>query len=95
MQNRCSSFERLSKSTFLAMLGEKKFTKGKIYIDGWVIDDKSEDEQYSGSKRRSFFEKIKYDWEIISFNSKTRLVCVQINDPVRVKLVSVTLPNLY
>jgi hypothetical protein len=94
MRNSCSSFEKLSKSTLLAMLGQKRFVKNKIYINGWIIDDRSDDQPYSDSKNRAFFEKIKYDWEIISFDSKTRVVCVEINDPVRKKVVSVTLPKL-
>lgn len=112
MKNRCSSFVRLSKTTFLAMMGIKPYKKNAFFDEfGVPITGKKlyerylnkdypfnpykDDEKFSSSKQRSFFEKIKYDWQIISFDPATRLVCIQINDPVRTKTVSVILPNLY
>jgi len=52
-------------------------------------------EQYSDSPSRAFFEKIPSDnWEIVSYDSKTRNVCVRITDNSGVKTMGITLPTL-
>lgn len=109
-KNQCSSYQKLSKSTFLAMLGPIPFKKDKFFDEvGMPTTSKKlynkflnneypdnpyrDDEVFSNVKTRKFFEKIKYPWEITSFDPESRQVCVEINDPKGIKHISITLPN--
>lgn len=111
MKNQCSTYSRLSKSTFLAMLGPVAYKKDQFFDEfglptnaeklynkylnkEYPFNPYRDDEYYSNTKTRRFFEKIPYPWSIVSFDPKTRLACIQIDDPKGIKNVSVTLPNL-
>jgi len=52
---------------------------------------------YSTNATRAYFEKLdskNIPWSIISFNSKTREVCIEINSKSGLRELSVTLPNM-
>lgn len=72
-----TSTTRLTKATLLTMLGPSP----------------SPGEQFSSNQSRAFFEKIENPWEIISFNSETKEVCVSIQSPNGMRTVSVKLPD--
>ena len=75
----CIANHRLSKSSMLAMLG----------------DPAQPGESHSDSKSRAFYEKIPdANWEIISFNPLSRMVCVKITDRIGTRTTSVVLPYL-
>lgn len=86
----CSTYDRLSKNTFLAILGNKAFKKENSNIYGT-----KDDEKYSRNKTRAYFEKLNNNsWDITSFDPETRKVCINIrNKGTRINM-SVTLPPL-
>lgn len=74
----CTTKNRLSKSTLLAMLGPPPFGE----------------EEFSSSPTRAFFEKIVHPWEITSFDPMTKIVCIIIEKPSGEANIAVTLPEL-
>lgn len=97
----CSSYNRLSKKTFLSLLGNKAFQKpvGFSDLQDYVYKGKtykvSANEQYSGNSTRRYFEKMDYNsWSITSFDPDARKVCVQIQTGSGSRILSVTLPEL-
>ena len=102
----CSSNERLSKETFLSILGYPPYKRENInlygnttfyFYKGEKITIPSSDELYSTNATRAYFEKLdskNMPWSIKSFNSKTREVCVEINAKSGLRELSVTLPNI-
>ena len=82
-RRKCSATETIPKATFLTMLGPPP---GKSF---------NVQEEVSSSKTRAYFESLEDDqWRIISFNSETRVTCVEVAAPVGIRLLSVTLPYL-
>jgi hypothetical protein len=102
----CSSNERLSKETFLSILGYPPYQRENInlygnttfyFYKGEKITIPASDELYSTNLTRAYFEKLDYEntpWSIRSFDSKTREVCVEINTKSGLREISVTLPNI-
>ena len=98
----CIQNYRLSKATFLAMLGDPV---QPVVLDanspttrwGKKIDYGTQNTS-SDSTTRAFFEKIPDDnWAIVSFDPETRTVCVDITDESTTttsKTMSVILPPL-
>lgn len=89
MKKICSSNERLSKKNFLALLGPKPFKKENPLVYGT-----SDDETKSPSRKRDFFESLTVPWKIVSFNSTTREVCVEIKNKSTTTNVYVVLPPI-
>jgi len=89
MKKICSSNERLSKKNFLALLGPKPFKKEMSATYGTA-----DDESKSSSKQRAFFESLTSPWKIISFNSSTREVCVEIKNKSTTTNVFVIVPQI-
>jgi hypothetical protein len=97
----CSINERLSKNTFLTMLGEKRFVKPPEYDDKesyyykGALYKKTANEEYSVNKIRAYFEKLDSNsWSIRSFDSSTREVCIEIKNNYGIRNISVILPQL-
>jgi hypothetical protein len=95
----CSSYNRLSKKTFLSLLGNKAFQKPSGYSDlqDYVYKGKNTkikaNEDYSANRTRRYFEKMDYNsWSIVSFDPNSREVCVQIQTKSGFRNLSVTLP---
>ena len=107
-QEACSSFERISKATVLGMLTEhtvlntaelqmqyyvNKRLRGKAYADRMYA-------HYTGLKNgrpgtKEWLLSIPDDnWSIISFDSRTRVVCIQVVNTIGIRNVSITLPYL-
>lgn len=97
----CSSNNRLSKKTFLSLLGNKAFTKPLEYptTEDYILKGQKikipANEEFSRNKTRQYFEKIDYNsWSITSFDPKTRKVCVQIDIKSGKSFLSITLPEI-
>lgn len=100
----CSVYERLSKSTFLSILGYAPYKRPVSYVQdsfyfykGQKTITTTADETYSLNLTRSYFEKLDEKgiiWRITSFNSKTRKVCVEIESQSGNRQLSITLPEI-
>jgi len=104
----CSSFENLSKNTLLSMLPTDVDTSRAIILsNGQVIDisnyNQSTINQLIKQKTIVYYEKLQpkrmllttpdNNWSITSFNSKTRIACIQIYSDNGTRFLSITLPN--
>lgn len=103
----CLPDQRLSKLTILAMLNSHLDTSKVIELSSGNIIDVSEILQTEINPHLNdgswvYFEncyprKILYanqNWEILSFNPTSRLVCVQLNAKSGIRVLSFTLPKL-
>lgn len=97
----CSKYERLSKKSFLNILGNKAFSKPSVYgeeenyLYKGILYTRPSNEQYSQNKTRAYFEKLNLnDWSITSFDSTTRIVCVEIKNKYGNKNLSIKLPEI-
>jgi hypothetical protein len=97
----CSSNNRLSKKTFISLLGNKAFKKPLEYssTEDYVIKGQkikiASNEEFSRNKTRQYFEKLDYNsWSITSFDPKTRKVCIKINIKSGDRFLSVTVPEV-
>jgi hypothetical protein len=100
----CSVYERLSKNTFLSILGYSPYKRPSSYTEnsfyfykGKKITSVISSETYSPNITRSYFEKLnekQIPWSITSFNPKTREVCIEIKAQSGLRELSVILPQL-
>lgn len=75
----CQAEHRLSKASFLAMLGDPAVAPATV----------------SDSTARAFYEKLNdVDWVIVSFNSNSREVCIDITTDSGIRRTSNILPTL-
>lgn len=100
----CSVYERLSNSTFLALLGKQsekiQGTIQEIYKNSIITlncetigDVKNSVCKIVYSLSREFFENIPYPWSVTSFDSKSRKVCVEIQTPYGTRYISAIVPE--
>ena len=90
MKQACSTYERLSKKTFLSILGQKAFKKESPETYG-----KKDDEQYSQNKTRAYFEKLNINsWSIRSFDPNSKQVCIEIKNKSGLVNLSIKLPEI-
>lgn len=97
----CSAVDRLTKKTFLELLGNRPFSKPpgysskESYYYKGALYSKPASEQYSTNKTRAFFEKLDYNsWSILSFDHYTRTVCVEIKNNFGIKHLSIVVPEI-
>lgn len=104
----CIPDQRLSKSTLLAML-DSNLDKSKVFVvsSGDILDVRQTEQTEINSKINNgtwvFYEDRlprrllvgNQNWRIVSFNSKSRLVCVQIFAKSGMRMLNFTLPQLY
>lgn len=99
----CSVFERLSKATFLSMLGyspyqrQGGYTNDTFYVYKGKVYSTPVNEEFSPNATRAYFEKLNSQnipWTITSFNSKNREVCVEIQSKSGLRELSITLPQI-
>jgi len=80
-----------NKQKTAAMLGISIASlKRKLNTTDSTVEFISDDQLASPNASRRYFENLKTDWQIVSFNSKTREVCVDLNskyNPVRASVI--------
>lgn len=99
MQQSCSIYDNLSKKTFLAFLGSdpslNKTEQISFYKGKFIKTPKTIDFGYT-NKTRNYFENLdekEITWSIVSFNSKTKEVCIEVETKSGSRNLSVTLNN--
>lgn len=86
--------------------GNKKKAAAYLQISKSSLDNKlkkydmqsdlvpNSDETTSPNQSRKFFENIENPWKINSFSSRTKQVCVEINNPSTITLISQIIPSI-
>jgi hypothetical protein len=99
MKQSCSIYDDLSKKTFLAFLGGdsnlNKAEQMSFYKGKFIKTPKTSDVGYT-TKTRNYFENLdkkEINWSIVSFDSKTKQVCVEIKTKSGIRHLSVALEN--
>lgn len=105
--NKCSSQERISKTTLLAMLEDQTETDDFYEQSQFLIDQRerglayaeSRYERYRGLKTRqkgprNWLVNLPDDsWDIISFDSHSRTVCIEMRNNSTTSRLSLVLPD--
>lgn len=101
----CSVYERLSKKTFLELLGRKSevfdgisqnYFYGKLSQTNCTIVDNFNNIECKTvySPIREYFDNLEYSsWSITSFDSKTRKVCIEVKSSSGPRYLSVMVPE--